>query len=434
MNISDWLKKSPQVGSSFVSPSSELVDARPRVKISLVNQFFPPDYAPTGQLIEELAKQLDRQGAEVEVFTGQPGYAFRAAKAPAVEKLGQVQVKRSRTSQLFPHRIRGKAINGVLFSIRAFLYLLNPRRQRNVILLTSAPPFLPILGYLASLLFGISYVCLIYDLYPDIAVELGVISADHWLARCWQEINRKVWRQSKGVIVLSPAMKDRVAGICPEVEYKVSVIHSWANPNWITPLPKEDNWFAQEHQLVEPFTVLYSGNMGRCHDVDTILDAAIHLCHEPVQFVCIGAGAKREGLMQKVQELGLKNFTFLPYQDRHVLPYSLTACDVSLVSVAEGMESLVAPSKLYSALSSGRPLAVICPQHSYLNQIVTEAECGASFRNGDGQGLAQFIRFLMHDRPTAEDMGTAGRAYLQKSFTPEAIAKQYFKVLRRVAA
>ncbi|MEP0911428.1 glycosyltransferase family 4 protein [Leptolyngbya sp. GB1-A1] len=434
MNISDWLKKNPQIDSSFISSSPELVEAKTRVKISLVNQFFPPDYAPTGQLIEELAKQLDRQGAEVEVFTGQPGYAFRAAKAPASETIGQVQVKRSRTSQLFPHRIRGKAINGVLFSMRAFLYLLNPRRQNNVILLTSAPPFLPILGYLASLLFGISYVCLIYDLYPDIAVELGVISADHWLARCWQEANRKVWRRSKGVIVLSPAMKDRITKICPEIESKVSVIHSWANPNWIVPLPKEENWFAQEHQLIEPFTVLYSGNMGRCHDVDTILEAAIQLRNEPVRFVCIGAGAKREGLMQQVQQLGLRNFTFLPYQDRDVLPYSLTACDVSLVSVAEGMESLVAPSKLYSALSSGRPLAVICPQYSYLNQIVAEAACGASFRNGDGQGLAHFIRFLMHDRPKAEGMGAAGRAYLQRAFTPEAIARQYFKVLRRAAA
>ncbi|MBF2000290.1 MAG: glycosyltransferase family 4 protein [Synechococcales cyanobacterium M58_A2018_015] len=433
MNISDWLKKSPEIHSDLISPPLEQVKPRGRVKVSVVNQFFPPDYAPTGQLIEELAKQLDRQGAEVEVFTGQPGYAFQSERAPAFETLGRVQVRRSRTSQLFPHRIRGKAINGILFSLRSFLYLLHPRRQQHVILLTSAPPFLPILGYVASLLLGISYVCLIYDLYPDIAIELGVIPAHHWLARLWQAINCRVWRQSKGVIVLSPAMKQRIVELCPQVQSKVSVIHSWANPDWIVPLPKADNWFAQEHQLVEPFTVLYSGNMGRCHDVDTILDAAIHLRDEPVRFVCIGAGAKREGLMRQVQQLGLTNFQFLPYQDRQVLPYSLTACDLSLVSVAEGMESLVAPSKLYSALSSGRPLAVICPPHSYLNQILTEANCGASFRNGDGQGLAQFIRLLMQDRPTAEKMGAAGRAYLQKSFTPEAIATQYYKVLRRAA-
>ena len=434
MNISDWLKKNPQISSDFISlDTAELVKAR-RLKVSVVNKFFPPDYATTRQPIEELVNQLDRQGAEVEVFTGQPGYAFNAAKAPAFEKIGRVKVKRSRTSQLFPNRVRGKAINGVLFSLRTFLYLLSPRRQGNVVLLTSAPPFLPVLGYLASLLFGISYVCLIYDLYPDVAIELGVISADHWLARLWQTINRQVWKRSKGVIVLSPAMKDRVVSICPQIEPKVSIIHSWANPDWIVPLPKTDNWFAQEHQLVEPFTVLYSGNMGRCHDVDTILDAAIELHDQPVRFVCIGAGAKREGLIQQVQRLGLKNFTFLPYQDRQVLPYSLTACDLSLVSVAEGMESLVAPSKLYSALSSGRPLAVICPEHSYLNQVVSEANCGASFANGDGQGLAQFIRFLMHDRSKAEHMGASGRAYMQKSFTPEAIAKQYFKVLRRAAA
>jgi len=275
MNISDWLKKNPQISSDFISlDTAELVKAR-RLKVSVVNQFFPPDYAPTGQLIEELVNQLDRQGAEVEVFTGQPGYAFNAAKAPAFEKIGRVKVKRSRTSQLFPNRVRGKAINGVLFSLRTFLYLLSPRRQGNVVLLTSAPPFLPVLGYLASLLFGISYVCLIYDLYPDVAIELGVISADHWLARLWQTINRQVWKRSKGVIVLSPAMKDRVVSICPQIEPKVSVIHSWANPDWIVPLPKTDNWFAQEHQLVEPFTVLYSGNMGRCHDVDTILDGDI---------------------------------------------------------------------------------------------------------------------------------------------------------------
>lgn len=433
MNISDWLKKSPEIRSGFISPPIEQVKSRSRVKVSVINQFFPPDYAPTGQLIEELAKQLDRQGAEVEVFTGQPGYAFQSERAPTFETLGRVRVRRSRTSQLFPYRIRGKAINGILFSLRSFLYLLHPRRQQHVMLLTSAPPFLPILGYVASLLFGISYVCLIYDLYPDIAIELGVIPAHHWLARLWQAINCRVWQQSKGVIVLSPAMKQRIVELCPQVQSKVSVIHSWANPDWIVPLPKADNWFAQEHQLVEPFTVLYSGNMGRCHDVDTILDAAIHLRDEPVRFVCIGAGAKRAGLMRQVQQLGLTNFQFLPYQDRQVLPYSLTACDLSLVSVAEGMESLVAPSKLYSALSSGRPLAVICPPHSYLNQILTEANCGASFRNGDGQGLAQFIRLLMQDRPTAEKMGAAGRAYLQKSFTPEAIATQYYKVLRRAA-
>lgn len=137
--------------------------------------------------------------------------------------------------------------------------------------------------------------------------------------------------------------------------------------------------------------------MGRCHDIDTMLEAAKQLQDEPIQFVCIGGGAKREELMMEVDRLGLTNFTFLPYQDKQVLPYSLTACDLSIVSVDAATEGLVVPSKLYSALASGRPIAVICSQTSYLRQLVADASCGSTFDNGDGQGLAQFIRFLNRD-------------------------------------
>jgi len=401
------------------------------IKLSVITQFFPPDYAATGQLIDELVRHLDQQGVDVEVFTGQPGYAFQAHCAPAVERFGGVRVKRSRTAQLFPQRIRGKAINGILFTLHAALYLLSAARRRNVVLVTTAPPFLPILGYLAHILFGISYVCLLYDLYPDIAIALKVIPKHHLVARFWQAVNRQILRKAKGIVVPSPAMKRQVVANCPEVADKISVIHSWADPEWIVPIAKEDNWFAQKYDVVNKFTVLYSGNMGRCHDIHTILEAAKYLQYEPIQFVCIGGGAKREELIKEVNRLRLRNFLFLPYQNKQVLPYSLTACDLSLVSVDAGMENLVAPSKLYPALATGRPVAVICPQHSYLRHMIADANCGETFKNADSYELAEFIRLLSRDRRQAERMGKAARQYLQSYFTPEVISQQYFEVLRR---
>lgn len=401
------------------------------IKLSVITQFFPPDYAATGQLIEELVRHLAQQGVDVEVFTGQPGYAFETNCAPAVEQLGGVRVKRSRAAQLCPERIRGKAINGVLFTLRAALYLLNAARHRNVVLLTTAPPFLPILGYLANVFFGLSYVCLLYDLYPDIAIALGVIPKNHWLARFWRSVNRQILRKAKGIVVLSPAMKRQVAANCPEVADKISVIHSWADPEQIVPIPKQDNWFAHQYNIVNKFTVMYSGNMGRCHDIHSILEAAKYLQDEPIQFVIIGGGAKREEMIEEVNRLGLSNFLFLPYQKKHVLPYSLTACDLSLVSVDAGMESMVAPSKLYSALATGRPVAVICPQHSYLKQLIAEANCGDTFENTDSYELAEFIRRLSRDRQLAERMGRSARQYLQSYFTPDVISRQYFEVLLR---
>jgi glycosyltransferase involved in cell wall biosynthesis len=412
-----------------MSKGNTLVRNNRRIKLSIITQFYPPDYAATGQLIEELALQLGRLGLPVQIFTGQPGYAFHKESAPAIEHLDQVMIKRSRTTRLWSKRIRGKALNGLLFCLRSGVHLLRARSRGDVLLLTSAPPFLPILGYLANKAFGIPYVCLLYDLYPDVAVELNVVSREHWAVRLWDTINCHVWRRAQKVIVLSPTMRDRVVAKCPEIADKIKVIHNWADPNQIVPIAKHQNWFAKAFNLVDTFTVLYSGNMGRCHDMETILEAAKLLKDEPIQFVFIGNGAKRQGFRSDVSQLGLRNCQFLPYQDKQNLPYSLTACDLSLVSVSPGMEGLVAPSKLYAALAAGRPLAIICEQHSYLRSMLKESGCGEAFHNGDAEGLAAFIRRLAADSQLTKQMGQAGRRYLQSNFTPELIAQQYSQLL-----
>ncbi|BAY97588.1 glycosyltransferase [Tolypothrix tenuis PCC 7101] len=433
MRLNEWINQKffPSI-STQLEPTEQLsFKTHKSLKLSVITQFFPPDYAATGQLVEELVRNLGQQGVDVEVFTSQPGYAFQSATAPSVERQGRVRIQRSRTAQLWPGRIRGKAINGVLYTVRAFLYLMRGWRRSNLLLLTTAPPFLPIVGYLAHKFFRLSYVCILYDLYPDIAIALGVISKHNWMTRLWQKLNQQIWLNAKGIIVLSPGMKQRVVAHCPQIADKVSVIHSWADPEWIKPIDKHKNWFAWKYNLVNKFTVLYSGNMGRCHDIDTIVQAARYLHDEPIQFVCIGGGAKRNELIEEVKVLGLNNFLFLPYQDQQVLPYSLTACDLALVSVDASSESMVVPSKLYSALASGRPIAVICSQDSYLREMIAEANCGGTFDNGDGYSLAQFIRLLSNDPQLAQSMGKSGRQYLRSHFTPKIISKQYLEVLQQ---
>ncbi len=414
---------------NLLQQKNEKLSQLQALKVSIFTQFYPPDYAATGQLIEELATQLGHLGIDVKVFTGQPGYAFQNASAPRRESSEKILIRRSRTSQIWPSRIRGKTINGLLFFLRSAIHLIKNSSRGDILLLTTAPPFLPILGYLANLFFGLPYVCLVYDLHPDAAVELEVVSAKHWVVNLWSWLNKKVWQQAQSVIVLSSTMKDRLQAKCPEISDKISVIHNWADPDWIVPIAKKNNWFALKYDLINTFTVLYSGNMGRCHEMDTILEAARQLQNEPIQFVFIGGGAKRQTCVDQVSNLGLHNCRFLPYQEKQDLPYSLTACDMSLVSISPGMEGVIAPSKLYGILAAGRPVATICEPHSYLRSLVAEAKCGAAFNNGDGTGLARFIRRLASNTQLAQRMGSAGRRYLQSNFTPEIIAKQYSKLL-----
>jgi len=148
MRLNEWIniKLFQSLFSGLESKNQYSLKSKESIKLSVITQFFPPDYAATGQLIEELVRHLGYLGIDIEVFTSQPGYAFRTPNAPAVERIGRVRIQRSRTAQLCPGRIRGKAVNGILYTLRAALHLFRARHRNNVLLVTTAPPFLPLVG------------------------------------------------------------------------------------------------------------------------------------------------------------------------------------------------------------------------------------------------------------------------------------------------
>jgi EAL domain-containing protein (putative c-di-GMP-specific phosphodiesterase class I)/glycosyltransferase involved in cell wall biosynthesis/ActR/RegA family two-component response regulator len=416
-------------GQSAVNPSPR---STAEIQLTLVTQFYPPDFAATGQFMDELAQNLSQQqGINVQVFTGQPSYAFDTTTAPARERMGRVWVQRSSFLRGHSRKWAGRTVSSLAFCAHALWHLRKRENRGNILLLTSEPPFLQVIGWILHLLFQTPFVTLVYDLYPEVAVELKVLPPHHPVIKLWDLVNRHVWHSAAAIVVPCHTMRDRIVAKVPEVADKITVIHNWADPNWIKPIAKAENTFAQENQLVDRFTVLYSGNMGRCHDMETILGAAIELQHEPIEFLFVGGGPKRQEVQEQVEALGLTNCRFFPYQDKALLPQSLTACDLSLVSVDRDMEGLVAPSKFYSALSAGRPVAIICEKHSYLRSLVADANCGAAISNGDRKGLAGFIRYLAQDPDMTRRMGSSGYRYIQEYFTPFAISKQYYRILRR---
>ena len=93
MTISEGIQDSFHPNSeTFEFIHKDLIRENQAIKLAVVTQFFPPDYAATGQLIEELVRQLGKQGVNVHVFTGQPGYAFQDQDAPCKENIDQVLV------------------------------------------------------------------------------------------------------------------------------------------------------------------------------------------------------------------------------------------------------------------------------------------------------------------------------------------------------
>jgi glycosyltransferase involved in cell wall biosynthesis len=401
-------------------------------RLTVVSQYFPPDFAATGQLLDDLTARLAERGVQVQLLTGMPAYAYRRSQALRIEFQPNRCIRRTGASRFWPQRIRGRAINGFLFCLRVGLRQLRHARRGDLILYTTEPPYLPFFGWFVHAITRTPFLVVLYDLYPDVLVELNVLPAEHWLVRFWRLLNRWMCADAQELIVLSEPMAERVRQQIPSVASKLTVIPSWADPTKIRPRPKHDNWFALQQQLEDRFVVLYSGNQGRCHDLVTVMAAALLLRHDPkVLFLFIGNGPQHKRLLSLAADWDLDNCRFLPYQEFDDLPFSLTAADLALVTLSIEAEGLVAPSKLYGHLAAGTPIAAITPPDSYLHQLVERAHCGRWFGNGDADGLASWIRELCREPEKARAYGCASRRLLERTATPTIVTDQYLELINR---
>jgi glycosyltransferase involved in cell wall biosynthesis len=150
--------------------------------------------------------------------------------------------------------------------------------------------------------------------------------------------------------------------------------------------------------LGDAFIVGYSGNMGRAHRLNELIDAASALRSKPdLHFVLIGDGAQRAALQARVQSLELKNVMFQPYQPRERLRESLSLPDVHVVSLDERLEGLIVPSKFVGVLAMGRPVLWIGAAEGEVGSLVCASGCGVTVPSGDAAALTHVLRELSDD-------------------------------------
>ncbi len=402
-------------------------------KVTFISQFFPPDFAATGQLLDRLTIKLSYLGIKLVIFSGMPFYAFKNKRVNRYEYKNNRLILRTRFSTFFGKKFYGRGINSFLFTINALYNLLFIYPKSDLLIFTTEPPFLPFIAIVNYFLKKTKYLLIIYDSYPNILFENKLIKKENLIIKFWLFLNKNVYKNAEKIILLSKPMAEKFADDYPSSKEKIEIIPSWANVNTIKPLPKENNWFIKKHKLINKFVILYSGNQGRCHDIQTILDAALRLKnHEKILFLFIGGGYQNKLITQFKNINKLNNIELLGYQDYEDLPFSLTSGDLALVSIAEGAANLVAPSKLYGHLAAGTPIGVISPANSYLEKLVTFNKIGKSFRNGESKKLKEWILNLYEDEESKIIYSENSREFIINNFTEEIITKKYYDVIHSI--
>ena len=264
-------------------------------------------------------------------------------------------------------------------------WLVKTRHRNADLFIVTNPPFAGLLPLLCSN----RYSLLVYDVYPDALVAYQFFGNQSFVTRLWRKANRKVFAKAAKIFTISNGMKKVLSQYIGEE--KITVIPVWTHNDFLKPVPKEMNLFIDQQNLQGKFLIVYSGNLGHSHDLEVLVEMAAKIADHRIHFVIIGDGDKKQGLRELIEKKQLSNCSLLPWQDVDMLPYSLSAADLAVVSLGKEASMLSVPSKTFNLLSTGAPLLCIAGRDSELEALVNQYHLGKCFKPSEIDRMLEFI-------------------------------------------
>ncbi len=267
----------------------------------------------------------------------------------------------------------------------------------------------------------------VFDLYPDVMTAAGTIRANGLVERALRSTVRATFDRAAANVFLGESLRwhaEEKFGPIPRAE----VIHIGADGKPFAdtppaPLPSGT------------LRLLYCGNLGRMHDVDTIAQVIASGLPDGVSVDFRGNGFGFRALEAALTASGnrsrVKLGGNLPGADWVA---EMKAAHVALVTVRPGSEGLVMPSKTYSALVAGQAILAVCPIDSDLAALVRTHDAGWVIAPGDTEALKALLRRLA--QTPSEVLAKRLNAWRigHAHFDQAVLARQWDALLQTVAA
>lgn len=413
------------------------------MRILLLSLVFSPDSVSTSVLMTELALELKKLGHDLTVLTTTPHYNVEPEarqRQPLQPRWGGLLYQSDCQGIPVYHaaipvkgsRVGARLLDYLRFHAISTLAGLTLAQEYDVILAPSPPLTIGVSAWLMGLLRRAPFIYNVQEIYPDVAVSLGVLQ-NKPVIRAMEALERFIYARSTRVAVISEWFRRRLLdkGVSHD---KLVVIPNFVDTGFMTPQPRCNPW-ADTHQLTDKFVVLYAGNIGLTQGFETILTAARQLVHLPeIQFLIVGDGTRRAWLEAQLAEQPLPNVKLLPYQPRSVVPSIYAASDLCLVPLKRGTAQETFPSKIYTIMAAGRPVLASADSNSELAWVVNEADCGWDIPPDDANAMAAAIEHAYRQPDMLARKGQNGRRYVVAHHSRQAVARQYDLLIRGVTA
>jgi glycosyltransferase involved in cell wall biosynthesis len=382
--------------------------------------YYPPEVGAAQTRISETAVRLVKRGHQVTVLTTLPNYPLgkvlpeyrsRTRRREVVDGVSVVRVWSYITPDKgFLHR----TLSQLSFGCLAPFLGARAVGQPDIIVVASPPLFDAIGGRLLAHFKRRPYVLNISDIWPEAAIQLGVLR-NRWLIRLAEWLELSSYRRAAGVWSVTKGT-DSILRKRVQPPEKVFLVSNGVDTETFRPLPQaearaEVGWDANS------FILLHAGAVALAHGLTMLLDAAEHLrLYSDIRLVILGEGTAKAALVAEAERRKLPNVVFLGGQPHERLPVFIAAADACLASVLKTplFEGTV-PVKAYEAMACARPLVLAADGEArYL--MAERAGAAIYVEPGDSQALAQAVLQLREQPELAQQLGQRGRAYVKAHF------------------
>lgn len=407
---------------------------KPDRKVIFVNRFYAPDLSATSQILTDVAEALAKTDHTVTVLTSRMSYDGNQTYRPS-ERLKGVNIHRIWTTRFGRGSTIGRAFDYLTFYLSISLSLLFRLKKNDVLVAKTDPPMLSIpLGFIARLK-SAHLINWLQDVFPEVATELGVTSSDNVLARALRSLRNRSLRHAAANVAIGERMKERIIEMGVESD-RTTIIENFVDDRAIIHTPDHSPALREEWGLApDDFVIGYSGNLGRAHDLDTMLDAATALQEKPqIKFLFVGGGFLRERLNQEIATRNLENVLLRPYQPRARLPESLRLPNLHWASLNPKLEGYIVPSKAYGIAAAGRPLLMVGDEDGEIGRFIKAYDFGICVAPGDHARVRKIISDLASDPARLDQLGQNARRFIDERACMQLAFKRWDDLLRNVTA
>jgi colanic acid biosynthesis glycosyl transferase WcaI len=405
------------------------------MKVLITAKVFPPEMPAAAVLTRELAQEIGRHGGQVTVVTGYPHHpggrlfpGFRKRWVQVEEQNGYRLVRGWHVIHPSP----ALPVRALIMASKCASFLSSARQAFKPDVVISFEGY-PLIGPLTSALIarrnGAKLVSVIYDIYPDIAIELGKVK-NPLLIKVLRQVEALTYRWSDRVAVLSESFRQNLInekGVAPG---KIAVVPVWLDAADIVPQPRDNAWRREMDIPPEKFVVLYAGTIGLVSGAEVILEAARRLRSKPdILFLLVGGGYAKDQVENEARQQGLRNIRMLPFQPRERLSELQATADVSLVTLAPERGRTSVPSKVLGYMAAARPIVASVDLDCDTARMIREAGCGLVVAPGEGESIAQAVWHYYESPDQRAGDGLKGREFFLENYEKKRVIGKFLDLL-----